>query len=472
MPPPEGVRQMSLADVLTASVRQEPSLLRATIDTRIAGAAVLEAAGLDDWALSAVLSGSRSQSSFGTDQSESDSVLFSADLSRSIFTGGTFILHTDGNYQRQDGFDGLGGFGGGTTYSSNVEARFVQPLLRGRGEAIARSAQTRAALGLSAAELDRRVAATAAVQQVIGAYWELAFSWRDLEIRRASMDLAQAQLRNTRARIRAGAVAPTEALAVEQIIATREEEILNAQLAVTDRSLALRARAGMDLGPGDIDVWASAPLAVAARQFDIAALVALTYEQSPQLASLSVRRDQLALDIRVAEDGGKPAVDLDVAVGSSGFDDNAADTLSTMARLEDLTFSAALRLDHTFGQRQVRGRAMSAREQLERLKVDIGEIRADLARNVVLSVRQAEAAEKRIAIARRVISLAEQNIEAEQARFELGRSTNFDVLERQDELKQAQLREARAIIDYLQAVTALDAATGELLGRYGVRLEE
>ena len=60
----------------------------------------------------------------------------------------------------------------------------------------------------------------------------------------------------------------------------------------------------------------------------------------------------------------------------------------------------------------------------------------------------------------------------EHARFDVGRTTNFEVLRRQDELAQAQLRQARAKADYRIAVASLQSLTGALLARHGVELRQ
>jgi outer membrane protein TolC len=60
------------------------------------------------------------------------------------------------------------------------------------------------------------------------------------------------------------------------------------------------------------------------------------------------------------------------------------------------------------------------------------------------------------------------DLEAERARFAVGRATNFDVLRRQEELAIAKLRQARARTDHLKATAALGAVTSEILERYDV----
>ena len=54
----------------------------------------------------------------------------------------------------------------------------------------------------------------------------------------------------------------------------------------------------------------------------------------------------------------------------------------------------------------------------------------------------------------------------------MGRSTSFDVLRRQEELAQAQLRQARARIDLLAAQAALGALTGEILDSYDLHVQD
>ena len=80
------------------------------------------------------------------------------------------------------------------------------------------------------------------------------------------------------------------------------------------------------------------------------------------------------------------------------------------------------------------------------------------------------AANQRVELATRAIALAKKNIVVEQARFDLGKSTNFDVLLRQDELRQAQLRLAQAQVDWHKAQAVIAALTGTILDDYGIAL--
>ncbi|MCG8424080.1 MAG: TolC family protein [Proteobacteria bacterium] len=472
-----GAKTVSLGEVLQVAVRQDPALQKAAIDVDIAEAAVVESSGVHDWVLDASGSWVKSRSqgidgSLGVPvKSEVDTYNISADISRFFGIGGTLSLHADAGYRDlSTEVEGLGE-NNSQSYSTNVSATYNQALLRGRGEDNARAAQMKAAINRDATWLAQRSQATTTVRLVVDGYWDLALALRELEISQNSLNLAQERLRNTRAAISAGSVAATEALAVEQTIALRQEEVLLAELAIAQRSLDLRRRSGLEIGPGEIELSTSTPLALTPKSFRIDALLTRAYARSPQIAQLETLQKGAQIEVEVTENGLLPQLDLAVSAGSGGSDESASETLSQTATLDNPTISATLTLRHAFGNRAANGAHRRARSDLFRQKVDLADVKAQIASSLVLAVKQARVAEQRVALSQRAIELADKNIEAEKARFELGRATNFDVLQRQDELKQAQVRKARATVDYLRAVAAIDAITGDILTKYGIKLD-
>jgi outer membrane protein TolC len=68
------------------------------------------------------------------------------------------------------------------------------------------------------------------------------------------------------------------------------------------------------------------------------------------------------------------------------------------------------------------------------------------------------------------VALAKENVRIETDRFQVGRSTNFDVMLRLDEQRQAELRRVQALIDWHKADTMMLMLTGDLLPAYGIEL--
>jgi outer membrane protein TolC len=457
------VPEVTLGTTLQTAITYNPTLQSSVIDVAAADAAVLRASGIDDWVLDATMSlGSVQREEFGILQQ--DSITFDMNVTRSFFTGGTLILHADSNYTRTDS-----AFQGETeSFSDTVTATYVQPLFAGRGRHISRAGIEIQKINRDISELTAESLTLSTLRDVIVAYWELAYAHRDLEIRLGSLELAEERLKITQAGIDGGAVAPTEALAVEQIIAVREQEILGAELAVANRSIELRRLTGMSIGPGEIELGTSAPLAAAPKSVDLDAVLALAYEQNPLMQLSDKQRENAELLFDVADNALSPQLDLAVTFGPIGVATNFGDALTNTAKFDDFTFGLSLSYSHAFGQRALHADEKDAHVAKRRAEVFEVDTRAMLAQSMAIAAKSAELATKRMEISQRVIGLAEQNIAAEQARFNLGRATNFDVLERQDELKVAQLAYARAVVDYLNAIAVIDSLTGELMARYGV----
>jgi outer membrane protein TolC len=477
--PPVG-RSLSLADVLQHAIRFSPALASARIDVKVAEARVLEASGIEDWVFG--LSGSvvRTRSEPPADATftttRSDEWTARGSLSKLLFTGGRFSITGDTRRTDSTLFIAAAPPAPGIERSSvevqtSVTARLDQPLLRGGWETVTRAEQGRAGIARDAAKLQRETVARTEVRDLIALYWEVAFAAADLEIRRSSVDLANERRRLTEASVKGGATAPTELNAVDQVIAQREEEVVQAELSLLQASLSLRQRAGIEIGPGEVEIAATSVLEVEPKPVELDAVVSAAFEESPEIAVLATRERGAKLEIAVTENGLLPRLDLSLYGGPLGRDNKFADSVERMTKFKDYQIGAELTFEYALGNNSAQGANQRAHAESQRVTVDMADIKAQIASSAVQAVALARSAEKRLELSRRAIELSEKNIKAEIGRFELGKSTNFDVLLRQDELKQARLRYARAVTDYLRARAAVGALTGELLPEYGVKVK-
>jgi len=67
---------------------------------------------------------------------------------------------------------------------------------------------------------------------------------------------------------------------------------------------------------------------------------------------------------------------------------------------------------------------------------------------------------------------AEQNLGAERKRYENGMTTNFQVLQVQQQLSDARAREIQSLVAYNKSVVAYHRAVGDLLDVLNIRVEE
>ncbi|MEN5303791.1 TolC family protein [Pseudomonas sp. TWI628] len=108
--------------------------------------------------------------------------------------------------------------------------------------------------------------------------------------------------------------------------------------------------------------------------------------------------------------------------------------------------------------------------QIQRLS--LAESHQQLQRDVSSAVRDLEAGWRQLGIADRALELSRRKLEIEQEKLAAGRSSNFQVLSFESDLRQAQSTQLDTTIDYLDAQVVLDQVLGTTLERWDVALHD
>jgi outer membrane protein TolC len=473
-------RATTLPELLQIAIRQAPSLQSARLDIAIAEARIQQTWARNDWLIQAQLKGSRVNGIVqGATTIDSDTQIGgTADLSRALPTGGTVDLHLASNYERtrfrtQAVIAGMAFESAGTTttWSQDISGSITQPLLRGRGRTLFDVNEQKATLARDVTVLARRLTAIQAVQAVISAYWDLVLAEQTVAITQGSLDLARERLRVTQIGSEGGKTPRSEIPAVLQVIATREEDVLNGELGVLNASIALRRAAGMPIGAGELGLRVTTELDTTDHPIELGPLVERAFAASPELAELAKQETSATIDIAVTENGFLPQLDAALTLGPTGTADAFGQSWKNLAELKTITVQGTLTFAQSLGQNDVRGRAREQRELRRKLTVNAADLRSQIAQTMTRAVAQLELARRRVTLSQRAIELANENIKIETDRFNLGKATNFDVLNRLEELRQAELRKAQALIDWHKAEVVIQALTGDVLPMYGVAVE-
>lgn len=478
-PPPDDLtawagpaRPAALPELLQHAVQHAPSLASARIDIAIAEARIEQTLARDDWRIDATLNVNSSQSYIGGlgEISRATRVDVEASVSRPLSTGGIVTIGASTSYQRQPALLGMAGEID-VNWRDTISGTIAQPLLRGRGRFLYDATERKATLSRDASVLARRLAAIQTVQAVVAAYWDLVLAERQVAITRQSLELAKERLRITQIGSDGGKVPRSEIPAVQQIIATREEDVLNGELLVLDRSIALRRAAGLPVGKGELGLRVGAELAPRDTSWDLGEVTERAFAASPELAQLAKQDAAARIDIEVTENGLLPLLDAALTLGPTGQDERFGTAWKNTVTAKSLFVAGSLTFQHSLGQENVKGLSRELRQTRLRIEVTAFDVRAQIAQTMARAVAQAELARRRVALSQRAIDLATENIKIETDRFNLGKATNFDVLNRQEELRQAELRKAQAMIDQHKAENAIQALTGDILPVYGISVE-
>jgi outer membrane protein TolC len=501
---PYSTEQLQLSEVLQVAIDENIDLRIRLVAVEITEAQILAATGAYDVTITAGLTVAKavtaprgSQIIFSTG---SRSVAADFGVTRKLETGGRLTLNVDVSRGLTDQpinpFNPALGSATFTQYLIQPTLTFQHPLLRGMGVRVNRAAIDRARLARSSTEADQLVTAQNLVRDLISAYWDVLAAQRDLENKRQGVTLAAEQLARTEAQVRAGRLAAVEAKAVEQSLAQRETDVLLAENLLLEVSLRLRVMMGQEFAdrdvlgvepttnpidtivPEPVDMEAAIDKALAANPAIRQLEVALASKRIDELETANQRLPQLDFTGTFSTRGRSVDQFPNQTTGEPGDPGSWGDAFrnfgtgdATDGRLfADYTVSGALDFTWAVQNRTARGNHQRVLAELEQAELNLKAIRQNTATGVILSSNKLRSAAKQMDLARLSIELAEQNLAAEQARFEVGRSTNYDVLFRIDELLNAQTTHLRAGLEYLRAKAELQALTGEILPAYGLDL--
>ena len=372
---------------------------------------------------------------------------------------------------------------------SNMQLSYVQPLLRNFSIDAARQQVQVATTNREIADVGLRQAIVSTERNVRNAYWDLVFAISSLEVQRQSLALAQESLRNNRARVEVGTMAPIDIVEAEAEVARNEEAVIIAETAIEQGEDVLRT---LILDPAAPDFWSvrieptDEPL-LRARQIDVDEAIRTALDRRTDLDQLRAQMTNTDVNIAYFSNQRLPDVDLQVDYALTGLggtefirglgfpgpivgqEERAfSEVLGDLFSNSFPTWSVGVRIGYPLGRSTAD--ANHARARLERsqtearlLEVEVrvtGEVR-EVGRRVSTNLQRVDAT--RIAT-----ELAARRLEAEQKKFDVGMSTSFLVFQAQRDLSQSRNRELQAVLDYIKSLVDFEAVQEVPLGGGGL----
>ena len=345
-------------------------------------------------------------------------------------------------------------------YSTELSLDLRQPLMKGFGRKsqLADLNSARAQLEAASFLVDNEAADLAA--QVKQAYWELVFAHQNLEVLELSLTLAKQLRDETAAKIEAGKLAEIDLYQPESEVAQREQDLITGEreIGFAEDNLKLLMNSEDWLIPfNPLDLPATSPVYP-----DISQVYDKAMANRPDLQAASLQIKALQYQLDKADNDRKPAIDL---LGSLGFGGRAEDYSTALDNsVSDgdtrwqlaLTFSRPL--DNSFAEGQYR-QALAAHSKS---KTSMEQLKLEITRTVRVTVRDVELALKAIEATGKTSVATQKRLEAEQIKFEAGRSTTLDVLIAQQDYARALSAENRSKVIYAQSLAELDRIQGTI----------
>ena len=335
---------------------------------------------------------------------------------------------------------------------------FSQPLLRGFGTDIDTASLRIARISERIGALALREAVASVVVSTIQAWRGRVRAQRQLEIGEASMARARRQLETNRALIEAGQMAAREILQSEADVAERELGLVETRNGVTSANFSLIDILDIDsateVRPVEGLVARRSPL-----RLDEAIETALRH--SPRYARALLGQEIAAIGLEVAENDQlwdlSLAADVSRGTGEGG---------------QETDYSAGLRLTVPLWDRRPELGLRSARAGVTQAERSLEELRQATDIEVRQAVHDVEVGLRQIELARQALALAEEKIEIERSKLQQGLSSTYQLIQFEEDLVRAQNAEVDALVNYENALTALDRTLGTTLETWGITVEQ
>lgn len=405
-----------------------------------------------------------------TGASQSEEQDFNVSLAQLIPTGGTFSLGWRNS--RSSNNASIAVFP--TTFNSGLTFAYSQPLLRNYGAAATerglRIARSNSQLG--GIEFQRQVILL--TQQAINSYWALVNAREQLVVAQQSLQLARDLNERNRIQVQVGTMAPLEVTQSEATVATRESGIIQATSNIGDAEDTLRQLLNFPSGP----LWSTpinpttAPTTDERVSTNLDEALSSAVAQRPELRNQQVQLEQARLDADYFRGQLKPSLNLNVSYGYSGVGTRFGDAFDQITGLDFRGWSAQLQFGYPIQNRAARAQSAIANIDVDRFTTLYDQERQLIETEVRRALRGVDTALKAIDAARTAREFQEKNLDAEKKRYENGMSTSFQITQIQDQLTQARSAEVTATVDYRTALAEYYRATGRLLDREGITIEE
>jgi len=204
-------------------------------------------------------------------------------------------------------------------------------------------------------------------------------------------------------------------------------------------------------------------------QIDKRQAFTLAQTQQPEYLAVLLGSQQADLNLVIAKDSGRWQVDL-----VTGANQIRANTDNNAGRSNNRTWDsyAGVQVQIPIGDISTRQAEVRARVNVEDQEIRITDARQALERSVNDVVRDLGTRWRQYEISQRAVELSRRKIEIEREKLSAGRSTNFQVLSFETDLRNAENAQLNALIAYLNAQTQLDLTLGMTLESWEIALND
>ncbi len=364
-------------------------------------------------------------------------------------------------------------------FNSSYLFSYTQPLLRGFKIDQTRQQMQQAVINRDNAELNLKARTTNTLAAVRAAYWDYVYSIQAVDVSRQSLALASKLLSDNKIRVEVGTMAPMDVVQAEAEEATRQQALTIATATMRTAELSLKRL--IVSGTND-PLWAQHIEPTDRPDFQTVSIDVEGAVRSAlgQRTDLQIARNAFEANnvlLKSQRDQALPDVDALITYGASGLggtqynflgsglDRQRAgiavqggynDALRTLAGRDYPNWQFAVNVSYPIGGNAAEAQAARTRLLIQQNQAQIRASELTVATEVTNAALQVTNSTEALAAARAARDLSQRRLDAEMSRFEVGMSNNYQVVQSQRDLREAQNSELRALLNYRKALVEFD----------------
>jgi outer membrane protein len=477
--------KLSLYQAVELALQKSFDIQIKALDSRSSFANLLSAYSVYDFTLNNDLTfgraSERSITSFRGSQTHDETM--NMRISRKIFTGADFStslrLGRAGSNSIQSSLN--------PSFSDNWAVSFTQPVLKGFGKLPTERQIMLSKNNNRISDIDFENQIIATVVDLESRYWDLVSAYDALAVAQDSLELANRQLEINKVKVEVGTIPEIEIIAAEQQVASAESTLVDARAALLRAEDRLKQAVVMDdwqvvIEPTDRLGAAESP------RLDMRESLGIAYDRRTELRTLDLQiqnneisiaysRNQLLPSLNITADislysmGGTFKPSLFAPEPPEGLPLSFISTLTDVFSATNRDWSVGANFTYVLGNSAAKSSLMTNRVQKRQNELRIQKIRYDIAVDIRGAIRELGMSYQQYEARLKALTYAERQLEAEQQKFDVGTSTNFQVLQYQNQLARARYELITAQVRYKKALIDYDRATGTLLEKNNISVQ-
>lgn len=377
-------------------------------------------------------------------------------------------------------------------FNSNWSATYTQPLLRNLRLDNTRQQIIVTSLNQEISEIQLQATVINTLSNVSNAYWDYVYAVEAVGVAKRSVELAEQLVRDNESRVEIGTMAPIDIIQAQAQAATQRQNLAAAEGTRRTAELALKR---LIVGGTEDPNWGSTLDPVDRPQFvpqqvDIPAAVRKALDARTDLAQARKNLQANDVTLRYLKGQALPQLDLSaryqlVGQGGTRFITEGSginrvvvgtipggynDALNTLLSRDYPTWSISLSVSYPVGTSAQDASLARARLQAKQVEAQLNQLELQVATDVTNAGTQVQNNIERVQAAQAARQFAQQQLDAEQGKFDMGMSTNYFIVQAQRDLANAQNAELQARLAYRRSLVEFERLQQTSLGNANITI--